>query len=96
MSCQNLDKFASSYFYLEIVIVFVVLYFIPISLGVFINAIFSVFIFFIYCIKFALFYGFVLGFCPKCVIVYDGGGYLGTGLCRHSFFFCHDVHLAVV
>ena len=32
------------------------------------------------------FYGFVLGFCPKCVIVYDGGGYLGTGLCRHSFF----------
>lgn len=90
MSCQKLDKFASSYFCLEIVIVCAVLYFIHISLGVFVNDIFSVFIFICY-IKFVLFYRFVLGFCPKYVIVYDGGGYLGTDLCRHSFclfFFC--------
>jgi hypothetical protein len=69
-------------------IVCAVLYFIHISLGVFINVIFSVFICFICCIKFALFYGFVLGFCPKCVIVYDGGGCLGTGLCRLFLSWC--------
>jgi len=58
LSCQKLDKFAISYFYIEIVIVCAVLYFIHIYLGVFINVIFSVFIFIGY-IKFALFYGFV-------------------------------------
>ena len=64
MSCQKLDTFASSYFYLEVVVC-AVLYFIHILLGVFINVIFSVFIFIRY-IKFALFYGF-LGFFPQSV-----------------------------
>jgi len=42
---SEMDKFASSYFYLEIAKVCAVLYFIHISLGVCFNVIFTVFSF---------------------------------------------------
>jgi hypothetical protein len=55
---------------------------------VFLLVIFSFFISFTCYIKCAHFDGFALGFCPKCVNVYDGGGYLGIGLCTFFVMMC--------